>query len=83
MYNIVQLPVKVNKERFNKFCAKMQRKWHVNTIYTSCREEWHLWLSENFQTENGIWFIFPMKASGEPAMLYNDAVEKPCASAAR
>lgn len=48
----------------------------MNTIYTSCCEKCCLWLSENFQTENEIWFVFPIKAFGEPAMLYNDAVEE-------
>lgn len=48
----------------------------MKTFYTSNRQEWRKWLSENFETQNEIWFIFPMKESGEKALLYNDAVEE-------
>lgn len=47
-----------------------------NCIYTTSREEWRQWLSHNFETEKEMWFIFPMKESGEKSMLYNDAVEE-------
>ena len=40
------------------------------------RREWRRWLSEHFETAADVWFIFPMKGSGEPAMSYNDAVEE-------
>lgn len=48
----------------------------MKTFYTSDRNEWRNWLSENFETEKEIWLIFPMKASGEKSLLYNDAVEE-------
>lgn len=48
----------------------------MKTFYTSARETWRAWLAENFETENEIWFVFPMKASGDPSLLYNDAVEE-------
>ena len=48
----------------------------MNLFYTSDRREWRDWLAENFETEPDVWFVFPMKDSGEPAMLYNDAVEE-------
>lgn len=31
---------------------------------------------ENFDTANGVWFVFPCKSSGERSILYNDAVEE-------
>ena len=40
------------------------------------RSEWRAWLAEHFETENEIWFVFPTKASGEPGVSYNDAVEE-------
>ena len=40
------------------------------------REEWRQWLQENHDKEKEIWFIFPLKASGETAISYNDAVEE-------
>ena len=46
------------------------------TFYTSDRNEWRSWLAENFETKTEIWFVFPSKDSGEPALLYNDAVEE-------
>lgn len=46
------------------------------TFYTSDRQEWRKWLMEHYETEDEIWFVFPSKASGEAALLYNDAVEE-------
>lgn len=46
------------------------------TFYTSDRAKWRAWLVENFETKNEIWFVFPSKSSGEPALSYNDAVEE-------
>ena len=45
----------------------------MNTFYTSERGEWRSWLAER---EREIWLIFPMRASGEPRLSYNDAVEE-------
>lgn len=47
-----------------------------NTFYTSDRREWRAWLEEHFETEKEVWFVFPMKASGEKRLSYNDAVEE-------
>ena len=35
-----------------------------------------MWLAENFEKESEIWFVFPMKESGDKSLLYNDAVEE-------
>lgn len=48
----------------------------MTTIYTHNRLEWRKYLEEHFETETEIWFVFPMKESGEESMLYNDAVEE-------
>lgn len=45
-------------------------------FYTSEREEWRAWLSENYDKEKEIWFVFPTKDSGEKSLSYNDAVEE-------
>ena len=47
-----------------------------NTLCTSDRAEWRAWLSEHFETEKEIWFVFPMKESWEACLSYNDAVEE-------
>ena len=48
----------------------------LKLFYTSDRQEWRKWLSEHFETESDIWFVFPMKDSGEACLSYNDAVEE-------
>lgn len=40
------------------------------------RAEWRQWLQENFDKEFEVWFMFPLKASGETVFSYNDAVEE-------
>ena len=47
-----------------------------NIFYTSKREEWRAWLLKNYRTQNDVWFVFPMKESGEESLSYNDAVEE-------
>lgn len=44
--------------------------------YFENREDWRQWLSDNFDTANEIWFVFPLKSSGRKSILYNDAVEE-------
>lgn len=46
------------------------------TFYTADRNEWRAWLSEHAKSEKEIWFVFPLKASGEESLSYNDAVEE-------
>lgn len=48
----------------------------MNLFRTSDRKEWRTWLLQNYLTEKGIWFVFPMKGSGEQSISYNDAVEE-------
>ena len=48
----------------------------MNIFYTSERGVWRKWLAEHFETESEIWFVFPMKKSGDKALSYNDAVEE-------
>lgn len=44
--------------------------------YFENREDWRKWLTDNFETESEIWFVFPNKSSGEKSIIYNDAVEE-------
>ena len=48
----------------------------MNIFYTSERSVWRSWLAEHFETENEIWFVFPMKEAGDKSLSYNDAVEE-------
>lgn len=45
-------------------------------LYIVEREEWRRWLRDNFDKEKEVWLVFPNKASGEPRLAYNDAVEE-------
>jgi uncharacterized protein YdeI (YjbR/CyaY-like superfamily) len=44
--------------------------------YFENREDWRKWLTDNFDTANELWFVFPHKSSGQKSVLYNDAVEE-------
>ncbi len=46
------------------------------TLYVFEREPWREWLEANFDTAKEIWLVYPNKASGEPRIIYNDAVEE-------
>ena len=48
----------------------------MDLFYTSDREEWRRYLAERFETAREIWFVFPVKGSGEKSLSYNDAVEE-------
>lgn len=45
-------------------------------LYVTDRREWRRWLLENFEKERAIWLVIPNKASGQPRLAYNDAVEE-------
>ena len=47
-----------------------------NLFYAGERSEWRRWLSEHFDSEEEIWFVFPTVDSGEKSVSYNDAVEE-------
>jgi len=49
---------------------------NLNTFFCDDRKAWRDWLSEHFESENEIWFVFPTKNSGEKGISYNDAVEE-------
>lgn len=44
--------------------------------YFKNREDWRKWLTDNFESETEIWFVFPCKSSGKKSITYNDAVEE-------
>ena len=43
---------------------------------TADRAEWRRYLAEHFETAEEIWLVFPLQATHEPAISYNDAVEE-------
>ena len=45
-------------------------------VFCDDRLAWRKWLSEHFETEDEVWFVFPTVSSGEKGVSYNDAVEE-------
>ena len=48
----------------------------TETLYITNPKDWRDWLKKNYQTESGIWLVYPKKATGKPRIEYNDAVEQ-------
>ena len=46
------------------------------TFYTSERSAWREYLTAHFEMGGEVWFVFPVKQSGEESLSYNDAVEE-------
>lgn len=46
------------------------------TLYVTDRKQWRAWLVKNYSKEKEIWLIYYNKASGQPRISYNDAVEE-------
>ena len=46
------------------------------TLRVTERKRWRAWLQKHHDSEPDIWLLFPKKASGEPGISYNDAVEE-------
>jgi uncharacterized protein YdeI (YjbR/CyaY-like superfamily) len=48
----------------------------TRTLRVSDREAWRAWLAEHHATETEVWLVYPRKATGQPRIAYNDAVEE-------
>jgi uncharacterized protein YdeI (YjbR/CyaY-like superfamily) len=48
----------------------------TKTFHATSRKDWRNWLKQNYKTEKEIWLIYPRKATGQPRIEYNDAVEE-------
>jgi uncharacterized protein YdeI (YjbR/CyaY-like superfamily) len=46
------------------------------TLYITNRDDWRLWLSENYATSKEIWLIFYKKQSRKLRISYDEAVEE-------
>jgi len=46
------------------------------TLHVTNRKGWRDWLRKHYKTETEIWLVYPKKATGEPRIEYNDAVEE-------
>jgi uncharacterized protein YdeI (YjbR/CyaY-like superfamily) len=48
----------------------------TRTLRVSHRGAWRAWLAEHHATEPEVWLVYPRKATGQPRIAYNDAVEE-------
>ena len=48
----------------------------TQTLHVTTPEEWRRWLEAHYKTEKEIWLVYYKKATGEPRIAYNDAVEE-------
>jgi uncharacterized protein YdeI (YjbR/CyaY-like superfamily) len=46
------------------------------TLYVTNRKQWRAWLVKNHRSASEIWLVYYRKASGQPRIPYNDAVEE-------
>jgi len=46
------------------------------TFYAKNRREWRRWLAQNHKSTPEIWLVYYKKASGQPRIPYNDAVDE-------
>jgi uncharacterized protein YdeI (YjbR/CyaY-like superfamily) len=47
-----------------------------NSVHPLSRAEWRQWLAENHTRTEGVWLISYKKATGKPAVTYDEAVEE-------
>jgi uncharacterized protein YdeI (YjbR/CyaY-like superfamily) len=47
-----------------------------NSVHPTTRAEWRAWLEQNHVRAEGIWLISYKKATGQPRVEYDDAVEE-------
>jgi hypothetical protein len=69
---------KNGEDKFQKFFNdKIIIETENKIKYFESREDWRKWLTDNFETANEIWFVFPPnKSLGKKSILYNDVVEE-------
>ena len=48
----------------------------TRTLRIVDRQSWRAWLAEHHATEPEVWLVYPRKATGQPRIHYNDAVEE-------
>lgn len=48
----------------------------TETLYVRARPQWRRWLAEHHDKKSEIWLVSYRKATGQPSLPYNDAVEE-------
>lgn len=48
--------------------------------YFENRKDWRKWLADNFDTADGVWFVFPTKSSSEKVLYIMTLLKRPFVS---
>lgn len=48
----------------------------MKTLYLTDRPAWRAWLAEHYNQESEIWLVYYKTHTGQPSILYEDAVEE-------
>lgn len=48
----------------------------TKTLHITNPEDWRAWLKKHYKTESEIWLVYYKKHTGQPRIVYNDAVEQ-------
>lgn len=48
----------------------------TKTLHLTDRKKWRAWLRKHYKTEKEIWLVYYKKATDQPRIEYNDAVEE-------
>lgn len=48
----------------------------LDFFFSADRQQWRQWLTDNYKTAPGIWFVFYKKKTGHPTLTYAEAVEE-------
>lgn len=48
----------------------------TNILHVTKRTEWRKWLRQHYKSEKEIWLVYYKKGTGQPRIVYNDAVEE-------
>ena len=54
----------------------LKPKSNLPSFYAPNRQEWRAWLAEHHASAPGVWLIYYKKASGKPAISYDEIVEE-------
>lgn len=56
--------------------AKSKPKPPANSVHPKTRAEWRAWLQKHHAREEGVWLVTFKKATGQPRVEYDEAVEE-------
>jgi uncharacterized protein YdeI (YjbR/CyaY-like superfamily) len=56
--------------------SSMEAPDGLNMVSAANRAEWRAWLAQHYAADKGVWLVIHKKASNEPSVTYDEAVEE-------